>query len=256
MFYAFRLYKNNEVVTRIVRRGIHGQDLSETMATAVLVSLEKEDVMELKCYGVHSDSRRHITFSGVSMHPRAAFSTSRSFSSAADDFNTNLLGTNNNDGDDNDSPRAIQFDMTTVNIGRHFDTSSGIFLCSVPGLYHVTFSTGKRRNDHVHILLMRNNEPIASIYQMKSYAQAGNNTLESTASRSVVIDLSFGDQVYLQSVSGTSYYSSSDCEMTFSATLLNKCYYCPGVTVSMEPTTPTSVVTTSKTSPESLQWKK
>ena len=242
------------MITRIVRHGVHGQDLSETMATTVLVSLEKEDVVELKCYGVYTDCRRHITFSGVSMHPWAAFSTSRSFSSAADDFNTNLLRTNGDDDNDG-SPKAILFDMTTVNIGRHFDTSSSIFLCSVPGLYHVTFSTGKRRNDHVHILLMRNDEPIASIYQMRSYAESGNNTLESTASRSVIVDLSFGDQVYLQSVPGTSYYSSNDYEMTFSATLLNKCYYCPGVTVSMELTT-TTTTTTLKPTPESWHWKK
>ena len=61
-----RLYKGSEVITRIVRHGVHDQNISETMATTVLVSLEKEDVVELKCYGVYSDSRRHLTFSGVS----------------------------------------------------------------------------------------------------------------------------------------------------------------------------------------------
>ena len=240
-------------MTRIVRHGVHGQDISETMATTVLASLEKGDVVELKCYGVYSNYRRHITFSGVSMHPGAAFSAARSFSSsAADDYKTNLLGTAY-DNEVSDSSKAILFDFTTVNIGRHFDTSSSIFLCSVPGLYHVTFSAGKRRHDHVHILLMRNDDPIASIYQMRSYVDPENNTLESTASRSVVVDLSFGDKVYLQSIVGSSFFSSPNYEVTFSATLLNKCYYCPGVTA--QPATTTSTTTTSQATPELWQWK-
>ena len=239
--FIFRLFKGKEVITRLVRHGFHGQDISETMATSVLVSLEKGDIVELKCYGVYSDMRRHITFAGVSMHPRAAFAVARTFQST-DDFSTNL--SNPDDADAVTSYLAVQFDIINVNIGRHFDISKGVFTCAVPGLYHVTFSVGKRRHDHVHILLMHNKEPVAGIYQLTSYTYPGNNTIESTTSRSVVLDMQFNDKLYLQAVPGTSFYSSRDCEMTFSAALLNKCYYCPktvGVTrESTEATTPGS----------------
>ncbi|KAL7886241.1 hypothetical protein AOLI_G00065360 [Acnodon oligacanthus] len=84
----------------------------------------------------------------------------------------------------------IRFDRILMNEGGHYNSSSGKFTCTIPGVYFFTYDI-TLANKHLAIGLVHNGQ-----YKIKTFdANTGNNDV---ASGSTVLRLQKGDQVWLQ----------------------------------------------------------
>ena len=85
----------------------------------------------------------------------------------------------------------VLFDALNTNEGEGFDLETGIFNCSIPGLYVFSFSI--LTEDNPIINLVKNGDSIATVF--RSYDGA---YVFDTMSNQAVIRLEEGDHVYLQ----------------------------------------------------------
>ena len=108
-----------------------------------------------------------------------------------------------------------------VQVGTGFDGSTGIFTCQVPGVYFVTFSAGTYIGYPVDLTL----NVTSSVYPVRPH---GGLTRLSTShddydtlSRSVLLELAVGDEMYLYLAAGGYLYGYPITKLTsFSAFLL------------------------------------
>lgn len=84
----------------------------------------------------------------------------------------------------------IRFSRILLNEGNHYNTSSGKFVCVIPGVYYFTYDITVA-NKHLAIGLLHNGQ-----YKIKTFdANTGNHDV---ASGSTVLHLQKDDQVWLQ----------------------------------------------------------
>ncbi|XP_058918677.2 complement C1q tumor necrosis factor-related protein 2 isoform X1 [Kogia breviceps] len=84
----------------------------------------------------------------------------------------------------------IKFDKILMNEGGHYNTSSGKFVCGVPGIYYFTYDI-TLANKHLAIGLVHNGQ-----YRIRTFdANTGNHDV---ASGSTILALKQGDEVWLQ----------------------------------------------------------
>ncbi|XP_042303979.1 complement C1q tumor necrosis factor-related protein 2 isoform X3 [Sceloporus undulatus] len=84
----------------------------------------------------------------------------------------------------------IKFDRILMNEGGNYNTSSGKFICSIPGIYYFTYDI-TLANKHLAIGLVHNGQ-----YKIKTFdANTGNHDV---ASGSTILPLKRNDEVWLQ----------------------------------------------------------
>nr|XP_033783073.1 complement C1q tumor necrosis factor-related protein 2 [Geotrypetes seraphini] len=84
----------------------------------------------------------------------------------------------------------IKFDKILMNEGGHYNSTSGKYVCSIPGIYYFTYDI-TLANKHLAIGLVHNGQ-----YRIKTFdANTGNHDV---ASGSTILPLKRGDEVWLQ----------------------------------------------------------
>ncbi|XP_022079587.1 collagen alpha-1(X) chain-like [Acanthaster planci] len=117
-----------------------------------------------------------------------------------------------------DSGDVVVFPYVETNIGGGYDSQSGVFTCSVPGLYFfsVTLMTESNTNPRVDAFLKRNSDNIFQIHDE-------HDNHHHQPSNSAVIQLVIGDTVKIEtSVAGISMHGSSYHPSSFSGFLIHQ----------------------------------
>uniref|UniRef100_A0A672YEN1 Complement C1q tumor necrosis factor-related protein 4 n=1 Tax=Sphaeramia orbicularis TaxID=375764 RepID=A0A672YEN1_9TELE len=110
---------------------------------------------------------------------------------------------------------TVTFDTVYINIGGDFEPKSGVFRCRIPGAYYFSFTVGKFPHKDLSVMLMKNrNEVQAIVYE--------ENAGEERKSQSVMLQLEFGDTVWLRLHGDPRYalYSNTGHYTTFNGYLI------------------------------------
>ncbi|XP_038075633.1 uncharacterized protein LOC119743302 [Patiria miniata] len=111
---------------------------------------------------------------------------------------------------------VIIFDNIESNVGDGYDSQSGVFSCSIPGVYFFTTSLQRIESSvHPYVHLKKNGERIFGIYDSHGYRHQSSN--------SAVLVLATGDRVWLEFGSGNrGIYSDSNKYSFFSGFLIHE----------------------------------
>ncbi|XP_038052432.1 collagen alpha-1(X) chain-like [Patiria miniata] len=86
---------------------------------------------------------------------------------------------------------VVIFDHVVTNVGGGYSSQTGIFTCTIPGLYFFTASLLSQNNRRtLYVKLRKNDEMIVSLY-------TNDPAIHRQVSNSVVIDLAAGDRIWL-----------------------------------------------------------
>ncbi|XP_066541805.1 complement C1q tumor necrosis factor-related protein 4 [Hoplias malabaricus] len=135
---------------------------------------------------------------------RSAFSVARTFS---------ILGESTRQH----KREALNFDVEYVNIGGHFNKTSGHFTCQVPGVYFFAFTVGKHPRRAVSVKLMTGRGEVQAMVFDEDMSHK-----REVQSQSVLLPLKTGDVVWLYSQQDERYavYSNQGRYTTFTGFLI------------------------------------
>ncbi|KAI7802246.1 complement C1q tumor necrosis factor-related protein 4 [Triplophysa rosa] len=140
---------------------------------------------------------------GAHEEPRSAFSVARTSSA---------LGKSKGRRE----REALTFDVEYVNIGGHFNKTSGRFTCHFPGAYYFAFTVGKHPRRAVSVKLMTGREVKAMVFDEDTSRR------REMQSQSLLLPLRRGETVWLYSQQDEGYavYSNQGRYTTFSGFLV------------------------------------
>lgn len=112
---------------------------------------------------------------------------------------------------------ALTFDVEYVNIGGHFNKSSGHFTCHIPGAYYFAFTVGKHPRRAVSVKLMTGRGEVRAMVFDEDLSRR-----REMQSQSLLLSLKRGDSVWLYSQQDDGYavYSNQGRYTTFSGFLV------------------------------------
>ncbi|TRY92266.1 hypothetical protein DNTS_007052 [Danionella cerebrum] len=140
----------------------------------------------------------------ISEEPRSAFSVART---------TSALGESRGRKERD----ALTFDVEYVNIGSHFNKTSGHFTCQFPGAYYFAFTVGKHPRRAVSVKLMTGKGEVRAMVFDEDISRR-----REMQSQSLMLSLKRGDSVWLysQQDDGFAVYSNQGRYITFSGFLV------------------------------------
>lgn len=210
----------------------------KVQSQSVLISLKEMDTVWLLIqqnpkYALYSNAGPYITFSGYLVYPEAqttsyisnhlsppalshpycppqteqpqsAFSVART---------STFLGQS---GRQQDRP-PLTFDVEYVNIGSHFNKTTGLFTCHFPGVYFFAFTVGKHPRKALSVKLMTGGGQVQAMVFDEDTSKR-----REMQSQSLMLALSGGDRVWLYSQQDERYavYSNQGRYTTFSGFLV------------------------------------
>lgn len=140
----------------------------------------------------------------IGEEPRSAFSVART---------TSMLG----ESKGRREREALTFDVEYVNIGGHFNKTSGHFTCYFPGAYYFAFTVGKHPRRAVSVKLMTGRGEVRAMVFDEDLSRR-----REMQSQSLMLSLKRGDSVWLysQQDDGFAVYSNQGRYTTFSGFLV------------------------------------
>ncbi|XP_067245337.1 complement C1q tumor necrosis factor-related protein 4 isoform X1 [Chanodichthys erythropterus] len=139
-----------------------------------------------------------------SEEPRSAFSVARTLSALGESRGRR-------------EREALTFDVEYVNIGGHFNRTSGRFTCHFPGAYYFAFTVGKHPRRAMSVKLMTGRGEVRAMVFNEDMSRR-----RETQSQSLLLSLKKGDSVWLysQQEDGYAVYSNQGRYTTFSGFLV------------------------------------
>ncbi|XP_072291279.1 complement C1q tumor necrosis factor-related protein 4 [Eucyclogobius newberryi] len=237
------LVKNGEEVQAIAYDDYRKKG-RKVQSQSVMVNLKEADTVWLLIqqspqYALYSNVGPYITFSGYLVYPETTYINNHLSSSSELSYphcppqtdhwsrselqrrrsafsvarTSTLLGQSRLQ----QQKPALTFDVEYVNIGGHFNKSSGMFSCHFPGVYYFAFTVGKHPRKAVSVKLMTGKGDVQAMVFDEDTSKR-----REMQSQSLLLSLRRGDTVWLYSQQDERYavYSNQGRYTTFSGFLV------------------------------------